>query len=224
LGEVCHIAGASAHGPRYDASQTDEQPELGNSTADVYLRIPRNTRNQFHRSERCRSVRFHVATHTDCHRSRARPHWWPTNFIRVSICHAGALARADKGMSERVGGVPRVDDLQLLPNDPIEALGAHLRRRSGNAASGIFRPAKLTGLKTGARHRASGCSRHENQEFRQCRPPAASNPAAAFTICKQRVRSAASLQVVAVDLRRGNFASSGSITETAALSFTGADR
>jgi len=42
---------------------------------------------------------------------------------------------------------------------------------------------------------------------------------AAFTICKQRVRSAASLQVVAVDLRRGNFASSGSITETAALSF-----
>ena len=33
--EVCHIAGASAHGPRYDASQTDEQPELGNSTADL---------------------------------------------------------------------------------------------------------------------------------------------------------------------------------------------
>jgi len=27
LGEVCHIAGASAHGPRYEASQTDEQPE-----------------------------------------------------------------------------------------------------------------------------------------------------------------------------------------------------
>ena len=129
---------------------------------------------------------FMWPTHADCHRSRARPHWWPTNFMRVSICHAGALARADKGMSERVGGVPRVDDLQLLPNDPIEALGAHLRRRSGNAASGIFRPAKLTGLKTGARHRASGCSRHENQEFRQCRPPAASNPAAAFTICNKR--------------------------------------
>ncbi len=35
LGEVCHIAGASAHGPRYEASQTDEQPELGNSTADL---------------------------------------------------------------------------------------------------------------------------------------------------------------------------------------------
>jgi len=35
LGEVCDIAGASAHGPRYDASQTDEQPELGNSTADL---------------------------------------------------------------------------------------------------------------------------------------------------------------------------------------------
>jgi hypothetical protein len=35
LGQVCHIAGASAHGPRYDASQTDEQPELGNSTADL---------------------------------------------------------------------------------------------------------------------------------------------------------------------------------------------
>jgi len=35
LGQVCHIAGASAHGPRYDASQTDEEPELGNSTADL---------------------------------------------------------------------------------------------------------------------------------------------------------------------------------------------
>ena len=41
---------------------------------------------------------------------------------------------------------------------------------------------------------------------------------------QQKVRSAASLQVVAVDLCRGNFASSDSITETAALSFYCADR
>ena len=40
-----------------------------------------------------------------------------------------------------------------------------------------------------------------------------------FHILQQKVRSAASLQVVAVDLCRGNFASSDSITETAALSF-----
>jgi hypothetical protein len=45
-----------------------------------------------------------------------------------------------------------------------------------------------------------------------------------FHILQQKVRFAASLQVVAVDLRRRNFASSGSITETAALSFYWADR
>ena len=39
-----------------------------------------------------------------------------------------------------------------------------------------------------------------------------------FHILQQKVRFAASLQVVAVGLRRRNFASSDSITETAALS------
>jgi hypothetical protein len=39
-----------------------------------------------------------------------------------------------------------------------------------------------------------------------------------FSHLQQKVRFAASPQVVAVDLRRRNFASSGSITETAALS------
>jgi hypothetical protein len=38
---------------------------------------------------------------------------------------------------------------------------------------------------------------------------------------QQTVRSAASPQVVAVDLRGRNFASNGSITETAATSFSG---
>jgi len=39
-----------------------------------------------------------------------------------------------------------------------------------------------------------------------------------------QTRGEISRESSAVDLRRGNFASSGSITETAALSFIGADR
>ena len=39
-----------------------------------------------------------------------------------------------------------------------------------------------------------------------------------------RRESSGGREVIAVDLRRGNFASSGSITETAALSFYWADR
>jgi hypothetical protein len=42
-----------------------------------------------------------------------------------------------------------------------------------------------------------------------------------FHILQQKVRFTASPQVVAVDLRRRNFASSGSIAETAALSLLG---
>ena len=52
------------------------------------------------------------------------------------FCYAGALARVDKGMSERVGGVPRAGDLQLLPNDPIEALG----NRGAPMPSGVPAP------------------------------------------------------------------------------------